>query len=88
MLALNELITAAVQLAGADDLVSHNRALWQMVGGRACPIGWGDCSQAVFENIKTGAYDYGEPGGPGYAECVRSCRHGMQENTDTGDDEI
>lgn len=86
MQALNELITAAVQLAGADDLASHNARLWQMEGGRACPLGWGGCSQPVYVDVKTGAYDYGEPGGPGHADCVRNCKHGMQQQPE--DDEL
>ena len=28
-------------------------------------------------DLKTGAYDYGEPGGPGHADCVRNCKNGM-----------
>lgn len=76
---LNNLITAAMQLAGTDDQVSHNAQMWQFEGGRACPLGWGRCSQAVYVDVKTGEYDYGQMGGPGHAECVRSCRHGMQQ---------
>lgn len=85
MQALNELITAAVQLAGADNLASHNARLWQMEGGRACPLGWGDCSQPVYVDLKTSAYDYGERGGPGHADCARNCRHGMQQRPDDDD---
>lgn len=74
---LNDLITAAIQLAGTEDQVNHNARLWQMEGGRACPLGWGDCSQPVYADLKTGEYDYGEPGGPGHADCRRNCKHGM-----------
>lgn len=74
---LDDLVTAAMQLAGADDQVSHNARLWKMEGGRACPLDWDDCSQAVFVDLKTGEYDYGELGGPGHADCVMNCRHGM-----------
>lgn len=77
MQVLNELITAAMQLAGVDDAVSHNARLWQCEGGRACPLGWGGCSQPVYVDVKTGEYDYGERGGPGHADCARNCRHGM-----------
>ena len=73
---LNDLITGAIQLAG-DNLTSHGAKLWQSVGGRTCPIGWGGCSQTVFEDLKTGEVDYGEPGGPGHQDCVHYCRHGM-----------
>ena len=44
---LNDLITAAIQLAGTEDQVSHNARLWQMEGGRTCPIGWDGCSQCL-----------------------------------------
>ena len=74
---LNDLITAAVQLAGSD-AVSHGARLWQSEGGRRCPLDWDDCSQAVYVDLKTGEHDYGEPGGPGHADCVRHCSHGMQ----------
>jgi hypothetical protein len=77
MQALSDLITAAVQLAGADDTVSHGARLWHSEGGRRCPLGWEDCSQAVYMDLKTGEYDYGDPGGPGHADCERNCAHGM-----------
>ena len=83
---LNDLITGAIQLAG-DNLTSHSAKLWQSVGGRTCPIGWGGCSQAVYVDIKTGDYDYGEPGGPGHQDCVRNCRHGMNPPPVPDDDE-
>lgn len=74
---LDDLITGAVQLAG-DSVVICGARLWQSEGGRTCPLRWGDCSQPVYVDIKTGEYDYGKPGGPGHADCVRSCRRGMQ----------
>ena len=74
---LNDLITGAIQLAG-DSGVAHGARLWQIEGGRTCPLGWGGCSQPVFVDLATGEHDYGEPGGPGYADCLRNCRHGMQ----------
>lgn len=72
---LDDLITAAVQLAGGDQ-VSHDARLWQSEGGRTCPLGRMDCSQPVFVDIKTGEYDYGDPGGPAHDMCVRNCPHG------------
>mgnify|MGYP006914449625 FL=1 len=83
---LNDLINGAIQLAGGN-LTSHNARLWQSEGGRTCPLGWGDCSQAVYVDIKTGEYDYGEPGGPGYQDCVRYCRHGMNPPPAPDDDD-
>ena len=78
---LDDLVTAAVQLAGGD-AVSCGARLWQSEGGRACPLGWGGCSQPVYVDLKTGEYDYGDPGGPGHDDCVRNCRHGMQQRPD------
>jgi hypothetical protein len=78
MQALNELITAAMQLAGTDDAVSHGARLWKTEGGRRCPLDWDNCSQAVYVDLKTGEHDYGEPDGPGHADCVRHCPHGME----------
>ena len=74
---LDDLLTAAIQLAG-ENAVSHGARLWQSVGGRACPLEWGGCSQPVYVDMKSGEYDYGSPGGPGHADCVRHCPHGMQ----------
>lgn len=73
---LCELITAAIELAG-DDLVSHRSRMWQMEGGRACPLGWPGCSQPVYVDVKTGEYDFGDVDGPAYADCVRHCKNGM-----------
>lgn len=79
---LDDLITAAMELAGTEGKVSRNARLWQIEGGRSCPLGWENCSQAVYVDMKTGEYDYGEPGGPGHADCVRHCRNGMQTAPD------
>lgn len=78
MQTLSELITAAMQLAGTADQVSHGARLWKSEGGRRCPLAWEECSQAVYVDVATGEYDYGEPGGPGHADCMRYCRHGME----------
>ena len=83
---LNDLINGAIQLAGGN-LTSHNARLWQSDGGRSCPLGWSDCSQAVYVDIKTGEYDYGEPGGPGNADCARYCKHGRLPPRPDDDDE-
>ena len=85
---LNMLITAAMQLAGNDDQICHASQAWQMVGGRACPLGWDHCSQPVFESIATGEHDYGDLGGPGHDECVRNCRHGMNAPAEEEDFQV
>lgn len=76
--ALSELITAAVRLADDHTSRSHGGRMWKMEGGRRCPIGWYGCSQAVYVDLVTGGYDYGEPGGPGHADCVQQCEHRME----------
>lgn len=77
MSTLDELITAAITLAGGEETCYANR-VWRTEGGRHCPIGWNDCSQAVYVDLATGAHDYGEPGGPGHADCQRHCPHGHE----------
>ncbi len=73
---LNDLITAAVVLAGGENAAAHGGRVWHSEGGRRCPIGWDGCSQPVFVDLASGEYDYGEPGGPGAADCQRNCQHG------------
>lgn len=46
---LTRLIDAARQLAGQDGTF-HSGRIWQFEAGRACPIGWVDCSQAVHSD--------------------------------------
>lgn len=77
MLTLQQLVDGAVELANPDS-TCHNGRMWQSVGGRSCPIGWFDCSQTVYVDVKTGAYDYGERGGPGAADCAAHCPHGRE----------
>lgn len=77
MQSLNDLVTAAIQLAGGD-AISHGNRLWQSEGCRGCPIGWEDCGQAVYVDLASGEHDYGDPGGPGHADCQRYCPHGHQ----------
>ena len=40
MATLSDLVTAAVQLAGAEDQVSHGARMWQMEGGRAIGLSY------------------------------------------------
>lgn len=74
---LNDLITGALVLAGAETAAAHGGRIWHMEGGRRCPIGWWDCSQPVYVDLASGEHDYGQPGGPGAADCARNCRHGL-----------
>lgn len=74
---LEHLIDGARQLAGEEGRL-HNGRVWHFEGGRSCPIGWHRCSQAVYVDLASGEYDYGAPGGPGHADCLENCSHGMQ----------
>lgn len=78
---LDDLITGAIALAGGEE-TAHGGRLWHMEGGRACPRGWWDCSQPVFVDLASGEHDYGQPGGPGHADCVKHCEHGMEQAPD------
>ena len=69
--------TDAMALAGSDALM-HSGLTWKTDGGRQCPIGWGDCSQPVFHNMRHDIYDYGESSGPGAAYCENNCPHHNQ----------
>jgi hypothetical protein len=73
MIELQSLVAEAIVLGGGD-LCAADHA-WQSEGGRGCPnldfdIG---CGQAVYRCARCGVHDYGEPGGPGAADC-----HGCQ----------
>jgi hypothetical protein len=71
---LDDLINDARALAGGEGTI-HRGVRWEMAGGRACPIGWEDCSQPVFYSPRLDAYDYGDAGGPGAAHCKANCPH-------------
>lgn len=71
--ALQRLIAEASVLAGGQHqcaALGHN---WKAVGGRRCPRAPEEyeprCSQTVFECQNCPAIDFGEPGGPGHADC-------------------
>lgn len=77
---LAELIAGARAAAGVQPV-------WVMDGARACPLDWSDCSQPVFRDAGSDAWDYGEPGGPGWDSCKDSCSHGMQHAPIYDDDD-
>lgn len=76
--ALNALIHAASTELGSDACRAGKHD-WQTMGGRGCPhpedVGYGCCSQAVYECRTCGEVDYGDEGGPGYADCHRRCEY-------------
>lgn len=74
MLDLQHLIAVARALAN-DHPCATTGHVWESDGGRLCPRAAGDdyegcgASQAVYRCARCGQYDYGEPGGPGHADC-------------------
>lgn len=75
---LRNLIAEARSLANDHPCISSGHD-WKSEGGRPCPRSGtdGECghsSQAVYVCARCGQYDYGEPGGPGHADCERGCR--------------
>lgn len=51
----------------------HGHHFWKTMGGRPCPKGDDNASQAVYQCERCGEEDYGDPGGPAYEDC-KSCR--------------
>ncbi len=73
-----ETLTQLVANARFDvDLCARDGHDWQTDGGRACPREE-DCgrSQHVYRCARCGAWDYGEPGGPGHDDCASYCSIG------------
>lgn len=73
---LDDLIFDAQTELGSD-ACRNGKHMWESEGGRGCPHepnGGGTCSQAVYRCSVCGAYDYGEPGGPGAADCAATAR--------------
>jgi len=66
---LQYLIAEAVALGGGNLCASGHD--WESYGGRPCPRNEHAMqSQTVYRCRRCGAYDYGEPGGIGYRECI------------------
>lgn len=71
---LQFLIAKARGLANDHPCASGGH-LWEPEGGRGCPHETDDSdgcggSQAVYRCARCGEWDYGEPGGPGHADCA------------------
>lgn len=83
MLVLTRLVAEAQALAGEDSCQLHGHR-WKSFDGQACPhpddVGDGVCSQAVYVCGRCGAYDYGEPGGPGAHDCATTCNFGGRQH--------
>lgn len=77
--ALEALIREAATELGSE-ACANGRHQWRSIGGRSCPhpqeIGYGRCSQPVYECTTCSAVDYGERGGPGWADCRDGCTQG------------
>jgi hypothetical protein len=65
---LKALIAEARSLANDHPCASTGH-LWESDGGRTCPRACYQASQAVYRCARCDAWDYGEPGGPGYRDC-------------------
>jgi hypothetical protein len=66
-------IGIVIQFRQACDHLGHE---WISCGGRACPKGLdSECSQTVYSCKRCGVMDYGDPGGPGAAECEALCEY-------------
>lgn len=72
---LKDLIFDATTQLGSD-ACRVGKHLWESLGSRGCPHkeNTGSCGQAVYRCSVCGAYDYGEPGGPGAADCAATSR--------------
>jgi len=57
---------------------------WKTEGGRSCPQDRNaNCSQTVYVCEICGENDYGDPGGPGHADCA-SCEEPFQDDEQGG----
>lgn len=75
---LQHLIAEARALAN-DHPCETTGHLWETEGGRRCPRGSENCSQAVYRCARCGEWDYGQPGGPGAQDCARPCSWSCEE---------
>lgn len=73
---LFQLIEQAKAAAGGGlcTAVGHD---WQSIGGRICPRAPRDAlgsnfSQTVYECVRCGDVDYGDPGGPRHRDCFET----------------
>ena len=77
--ALESLLHLAAEARGlANDHPCTRGHAWATDGGRQCPHADDDqegCggSQTVYRCTRCGEYDYGDPGGPGHADCATFC---------------
>lgn len=72
MTSMAHMLAEAQALAGGNTCAAGHH--WKFEGGRGCPLDLtDDCSQTVYRCKRCGEYDYGEPGGPGLADCENTC---------------
>jgi len=70
---LTRLVAEAEVLAGGKHQCAVLGHKWESRGGRSCPNSDQDgewCSMPVYQCDSCGAWDYGEPGGPGHTDCM------------------
>lgn len=76
---LQLLIQEAKGLTTPPALCSH---YYKMEGGRSCPKGYCDCSQAVYVCELCGTTDYGYKGSKSYNECYIGCSRPIRSPED------
>lgn len=82
---LQRLIAEAGMQLGSD-ACSAGRHQWVSDGGRGCPQDLTDgCGQTVYRCSVCGDHDYGEPGGPGAADCASQCHFRSAAETNDHD---
>ncbi len=79
LMRLRYLIAEATSLAGGNLCAAGHD--WQSDGGRPCPRSGSECTQTVYRCARCGVWDYGDPGGPGHADCngVRLCSSDVEQ---------
>lgn len=84
---LLKLVREAEQTAEARTC-ERDGHMWESDSARLCPRGGSGCSQSFYVCRRCGEEDYGEPGGPGHADCfVQHGPHDRCDGTDPRNDE-
>ena len=83
--ALRELIHQARTELGSE-ACRAGKHQWESDGCRGCPQDEEEesCGQAVYRCTVCGAFDYGEPGGPGASDCAATVGCSVRWNKKKG----